>query len=66
MDAADKCLWENDSQITKLSKHDHYPLIILCWLPSHIGIPGDEAAHKPSKHALDLPIIEIAIEYYGV
>ena len=45
-------------QIQKLLEKCHEPLankeIVLCWIPSHIGIQGNEMVDQPAKTSLSL------------
>ena len=35
--------------------------ITLCWLPSHVGIRGNEKANSAATPALDLPRVKIGV-----
>ena len=37
--------------------------IILCWVPSHIDIPENEAAYQAAKYAVHLSITEMGIHH---
>ena len=48
-----KCVYLN------IAKKD----IGFCWVPSHIGIKGNEKADFAAKSALDLPRTEVGVPY---
>ena len=48
-----KCVFLN------IAKND----IVLCWVPSHTGIKGNENADSAAKSALDLPRAKVGVPY---
>jgi len=49
--------------ITLLSKLNHEKNITYCWIPSHIGIKGNETADYFAKQALNKDITEYPVPY---
>ena len=51
------------SLLEKLSKLCRRADIVFCWLPSHIGINGNEEADKAVKDALSLDILPFKVPF---
>ena len=57
----------NNPQIQKLLEKCHqllaYKEIVLCWIPSHIGIEGNEMVDKQAKTSLSLEQTSFKISF---
>ena len=40
--------------------------IIFCWVPSHVGIRGNEKADSAARSALDLPRAKVSVPYTDI
>ena len=49
--------------LEKLSRLCERADIVFCWLPSHIGISGNEEADKAAKDALSLEILPFRVPF---
>jgi len=59
-DLVQKCL-KDYTVLTKNGKN-----IILCWIPSHVGIHGNEKADAAAKLALSLPVTRMKLFATGM
>ena len=54
-------MWDGETKVCLLNIANKN--IILCWVPSHVGIKGNEKTHSAAKSALDLPRAKIGVPY---
>ncbi len=68
LQALEKKDWQNPLVQKNLERHpwlcgEGDKKIVFCWIPSHIGIKGNEAADKAAKDGLDKAVIQMSIPY---
>ncbi len=68
LQALEKKDWQNPLVQKILERHswlcgEGEKKIVFCWIPSHIGIKGNEAADKAAKDGLDKAVTQMPIPY---
>ncbi|MEE8152293.1 MAG: ribonuclease H family protein, partial [candidate division NC10 bacterium] len=68
LQALEKKDWQNPLVQKILERHswlcgEGQKKIVFCWIPSHIGIKGNEAADKAAKDGLDKAVTQMSIPY---
>ena len=56
----------SDFYVTENKPINHGKNIILCWIPSHVGILGNEKADAAAKSALSLPVTRMKLSATGM
>ena len=49
--------------LEKLSRSCERADIVFCWLPSHVGISGNEEAEKAAKDAFSLEVLPFKVPF---